>query len=239
MRPIFRSHQVAREQQGADQRQRREAEENDARLRGGDRVAEDALEIGETVVAAETGFVAEEEQHRRVGQRLRDDREIDALDARTEGEVAEDESDQRRHDEHQQRHPEKAVATDPEPRQFLPVEEDHEIRQIALVTAVTPDLAHQVHAEGVAAEGEEQPMAERENAAVAPDQVHRHGDDRVAEDLAGQGDEVGRQVQRMLGWQHQVHDRHGNQRERRRRGRPAANCARRSCARDGRGKGFS
>jgi hypothetical protein len=150
-------------------------------------------------------------QHRRVGQRLRDDREIDALDARTEGEVTEDKSDQRRDDEDQQRHPEKAVATGPEPRQFLPVKEDHEIRQIALVAAIAPDLAHQVHAEGVAAQGEEQPMAERENAAVAPDQVHRHSDNRVAEDLAGQGDEVRRQVQRMLGWQYQVHDRHGNQ----------------------------
>ena len=36
---------------------------DDARLRRGDREAEDALEIGEAVVAAEAGVVAEEQQH--------------------------------------------------------------------------------------------------------------------------------------------------------------------------------
>ncbi len=61
-----------------------------------ERHAEDALEVGEAVVAAEAGLVAEEQQHRGEGQRLRDDREVDALDARAEGEVAEDEGQQAR-----------------------------------------------------------------------------------------------------------------------------------------------
>ena len=48
------------------------------------------------------------------------------------------------------------------------------------------DLAHQVHADRIAAEREEQAVAEREDAGVAPDQVHRDRDDRVAHDLAEQ-----------------------------------------------------
>jgi hypothetical protein len=157
------------------------------------------------------GFVAEEEQHRGIGQRLRDDREVDPLDARAEGEVAEDEGDQRRHDEHQQHRPEEAVAADPEPGQFLPVEEDHEIGQIGLIAAVAADLPHQVHAETVTPEGEEEAVPERENPAIAPDEVHGDGDDRVAEDLADQRDEPGRQVQRVVGGQHEVHHWHGDQ----------------------------
>ena len=42
-----------------------------------------------------------------------------------------------------------------------------------LVLAVAADLAHQVHAHGVAAEREEHAVAERQDAGVAPDQVHR------------------------------------------------------------------
>jgi hypothetical protein len=68
-----------------------------SRVWRGDVVAEDALEVGEAVVAAEAGLVAEEQQHRGVGQRLGDDREIHALDPRAEGEVAEHEGHQRRH----------------------------------------------------------------------------------------------------------------------------------------------
>ena len=49
-----------------------------------------------------------------------------------------------------------------------------------------PDLAHQVHAHRVAAEREEDAVAEREDAGVAPDQVHRQRADRVAHDLGDQ-----------------------------------------------------
>jgi hypothetical protein len=55
---------------------------------------EDALEVGEAVVAAEARLVAEEQQHRGEGQGLRDDREVHALDARAEGEEAEHEGQQ-------------------------------------------------------------------------------------------------------------------------------------------------
>jgi hypothetical protein len=78
--------------------------------------------------------------------------------------------------------------------QYLPVEEDHEVGQIALVDAVAADLPHQVHAERVAAECEEQPLAERQDAGVAPDQVHRERHDRVAHELAEQRDPEARHV---------------------------------------------
>ena len=61
----------------------------------------------------------------------------------------------------------------PVPGELLPVEEHHEVGQVSLVLAVAADLAHQVHAHRVAAEREEDAVAEREDAGVAPDQVHR------------------------------------------------------------------
>ncbi len=59
--------------------------------------AEDVLEVGQPVVAAEAEIVAEEAEHQRKGQRLRDDREIDAGDARAEREPAEHEGEHARH----------------------------------------------------------------------------------------------------------------------------------------------
>jgi hypothetical protein len=72
------------------------------------------------------------------------------------------------------------------PGQRLPVEEDHEVRQVALVVAVTADLAHQVHTHDVAAEREEQAVAQTQDAGVAPDQVHGQRTNGVAHDLADQ-----------------------------------------------------
>ena len=57
--------------------------------------AEDVLEVGQAVVAAEAEVVAEEAEQQRVGQRLGDDREIDAGDAAAEREPAEHEGEQR------------------------------------------------------------------------------------------------------------------------------------------------
>jgi hypothetical protein len=59
-------------------------------------------------------------------------------------------------------------------RQLRPVEEHHEVGQHRMgIDAAGADLAHQVHAHGVAAEREEGAVAEGENAAIAPDQVDR------------------------------------------------------------------
>ena len=94
----------------AQQHDAGEHEEQHAHGRRRDRNAQDALEIGEAVVAAEAGLVAEEQQHRREGHGLRDDGEIDALDARAEGEVAEDERHQRGHGDDEEQGGDETVA---------------------------------------------------------------------------------------------------------------------------------
>ncbi len=54
------------------------------------------------------------------------------------------------------------------------------------IDAARADLAHQVHAHCVAAEREEGAVAEREDAAIAPDEVEGEGEQRVAQVLAPQ-----------------------------------------------------
>ena len=91
--------------------------------------AENILEIGQAVVAAETHVVAEEGEQQRIGHRLGDDRQIDAGDAAAEGEPAEHEGEQPRHQHHHQGGEPELVEAVPEPGQFLPVEEHHEVGQ--------------------------------------------------------------------------------------------------------------
>jgi hypothetical protein len=51
---------------------------------------------------------------------------------------------------------------------------------------------HQPHADGVAAEPEERHVPERQDAAIAPDKVHRERDEAQAQRLAQRLDEAGR-----------------------------------------------
>ena len=159
--------------------------------------ARDALEIGEPVVAAESHVVAEEREHQRVGERLRDDRQVDAGDARSEREPSEHEREQRWSEpDHQDREPEVVEAV-PEPRQLGPVEKHHEVGQHRMaVDATRADLAHQIHAHRVAAQREERGMPEAQNAAVAPDEIDGERQRRVAEILADERHGVGREMQR-------------------------------------------
>ena len=114
-------------------------------------------------------------EHQRVGQRLGDDREIDAGDAAAEGEPAEHEGEQRPA-------PAATISTakgkQSKPYQYqgssFQFRNTMKSGRIGLrIDAARADLAHQVHAHGVAAEREEGAVAEREDAAVAPDQVER------------------------------------------------------------------
>ncbi len=149
--------------------------------------AQDVLEIGEAVVAAEAEVVAEEAQHQREGQRLRDDREVDARHAAAEGEPAEHERQHAGHGQDHEGGEREMIEAVPVPGQLLPVQEHHEIGQDRMgIDAARADLAHQVHAHGVAAEREERAMAERENAAVAPHQIEREREQREAQVLAPQ-----------------------------------------------------
>ncbi len=153
------------------------------------------------------GVVAKEQQHEGEGHRLRDDREVHALDARAEREEAEHEREQPRHQHHQQRRIPEMIGETPVPGVGLPVEEHHEVRQHALVDAVEPDRAHQVHAERVAAQGKEQPVPERQDAGVAPDQVHRQCHDRVAHELADQRHAEVRHVEQAARGNHEIQQR--------------------------------
>ena len=70
----------------------------------------------------------------------------------------------------------KPVEAVPEPGQFLPVQEHHEVGQDRVgIDAARPDLAHEIHAHGIAAEREEGAVAEREDAAEAPDRDRPRG----------------------------------------------------------------
>ena len=90
--------------------------------------------------------------------------------------VREDAGDDERH---RQREPEVLEAV-PEPRKLLPVEEHHEIGELALVDAFPGDGAHEVHAHRVATEREKDAVTQAEDPREAPDQVHGQRDDRVA-----------------------------------------------------------
>ena len=64
--------------------------------------AEDVLEIGKPIVAAEAKVISEEAEHQREGHRLGDDREIDAGNAAAEREPAEHKGEQARRQHHHQ-----------------------------------------------------------------------------------------------------------------------------------------
>jgi hypothetical protein len=85
----------------------------------------------------------------------------------------------------------------PEPRQLLVIQEHHEVRQHRVaVDAARTNLPHEVHAHGVAAEREERGMTEREDPAVAPDEIDGHRQQRVRHVLADERHRVARELQR-------------------------------------------
>ena len=177
------------------------------------REAEQFLEVGQAVIAAEPHVVAKEGQQQRIGHRLGDDRQIDAGDAAAEGEIAEDEGEDAggQHD-HQRGEPELVEAV-PVPGQLLPVQEHHEVRQHRVaIDPARADLAHQIHAHGVAAEGEEGAMAERQDADIAPDQIEGERQERVADIFAEERHRIGRHMQRMAGRQPEIGQRHEDRR---------------------------
>ena len=144
--------------------------------------------------------VAEEREHQGEGHGLGDDREVDAGDAAPEGEPAQRQGEQARHqDDHDGGEPELVEAV-PEPGQLLVVQEHHEVGQQRIaVLAAAADLAHQVHAHAVAAQREEGGVAEREDAAEAPDEIDGERQRGEAEVLADQLQHPGRHVERAAG----------------------------------------
>ena len=75
----------------------------------------------------------------------------------------------------------------PVPGQLRPIQEHHEIGQQRIaVDAARADLAHEIHAHRIAPEREEGAVAERKNAAIAPDEIEADGEERVAQIFAGE-----------------------------------------------------
>src|SRR5262249_24814044 len=110
-------------------------------------------------------------------------------------------------------------------RQFRPIQEHHEVGQYWMrVNAARSDLPHQIHTHRIAAEREERAVAERKDAAIAPDQVDRQRQQRETNVFAEQRHEIRRQIERRRRRQRQVEDRHQNcdRRERREKGNRAA-----------------
>jgi hypothetical protein len=170
-------------------------------------MAGDVLEAGEAVVAPEPGVVLEQVERERERHRLGQDRQVDAGDAAAEGEPAEDQRDEAGHRHDHEQLERQAVGEGPEPGEFGGAHDAEDLRGDAVDDLLSggrdrrgeepvrhDDLGpgvHQPHADGVAADGEEGHVAEREDPAVAPDHVHRDGDEAEAERLAERLDEGG------------------------------------------------
>ena len=84
-----------------------------------------------------------------------------------------------------------AVERPPEQRQLGDLVPHHEVGQHVPVHALGADLEHEVHAHRVGAQPEEDAVAQRQHAGIAPDQVDAEGQDGVGEELA---EEVQREV---------------------------------------------
>src|SRR6516164_5260515 len=187
----FRTHDDAADDEAEHQRKRGNHEQRRARAWRLHVEAEDILEVGEAVVAAEAEIVAEEAEHQRKRHRLGDDREIDPGDAAPERKPPEHEGEQARDEQDHEGGVGEMLKAVPVDRQFRPVQEHHEVGQDRVrVDSARSDLPHQIHAHGVAAEREEGAVAERKNAAIAPDQVDRQCQYRKAKIFSEQRDEI-------------------------------------------------
>ena len=217
-----RSEPRPRDEEANDETSRqREAgcrEERRARAAGLQVEAENVLEIGQTVIAAEAHVVAKEREHEREGQRLGDDREIDAADPRAKREEPEEIGKQARHQEHHDGREPELIEAVPVPGQLAPVEEDHEIRKFGIaIDAARADLAHEIHAHGIAAEREESAMAEAQDSAKSPDEIDRQREHGKTKILAEQRHHMRRDMEGGIGRRQEVQGRdqhHGHKQDR-------------------------
>ncbi len=171
--------------------------------------AEDILEIRQAVIAAKAHIVAEEGEEQGIGQRLRDDREIDTRHAGAEGEPAEHKGQQARREQHHQHGIGEEIEAPPGHRQLLVVQEDHEIRQDRVtIDPARADLPHEIHAHGIAAEREERAVAKAEDAAIAPGEIKRDREHCIGQVFAEQHHGAGGDVKRRARRECQIPDWH-------------------------------
>jgi len=78
------------------------------------------------------------------------------------------------------------------------------------VDAARTDLAHQIHAHRVAAERKESAVPERQDAAIAPDEIEGERQDRVGEVFAEQHHRAGADMEKRVRRHQQIGDGHKN-----------------------------
>jgi hypothetical protein len=163
-------------------------------------VAGDILEAREPVVAAKPAVVLEEVEREGERHRLRQDRQVHAGDAAPEGEPAEDEREEARDRHDHEELEDETVGEGPEPGELVRPHDAEDLgadgvndlliggrdgggHEAARDDDFGPGI-HEPHADRVSADPEEGHVAEGKDAAIAPDHVHRDGDEAEAERLA-------------------------------------------------------
>ena len=188
MRPSLLGEHEAREEHGAEQQEAADEIEDVFGAVGADVPAEQRAQIGDAVDAAGVALPADDQDGQHGGERLGDDREVDAADAPLEHGGAEDEGRDRRHHNDRDQRERQRLERDPEERQLGDLVPVHEVRNarrrldLGVRDARRFELEERRHA--VAAEPEEHSLPEAENAGVAPAQHQADGDEGVGEILA-------------------------------------------------------
>ena len=105
------------------------------------------------------------------------------------------------------------IETPPEPRQLLPIEENHEIgQQWIAVYPPSADLPRQVHAHAVPAQCEERTVTEAEDSGIPPDQIEAYRQERVAEVFACEREHIRGDMKRRRSGHELIGDRNSNRR---------------------------
>ncbi len=157
---------------------------------GADVPAFQRAQIRDAVDAAGVALLADDQDGQDRGDRLRDDREVDAADAPLEHRGSDDEGEESRHQHDHQDRQRQAVERLPEERNLGDLIPVHEVRdagrRLDLRVCHAGRLELQVHRHAVAAEAEEHSLPEAQDAAETPAQHKAHRDEGVGEIFADQ-----------------------------------------------------
>ncbi|MEY9169876.1 hypothetical protein ABIF15_001108 [Bradyrhizobium elkanii] len=142
-------------------------------------------QVGDPVDAAGVALLAHDQDGHDRGDRLRDDREIDAADPALEHRSADDEGEDRRHQDDRDQRYREAVERLPEERQRGELVPIHEIgdarRRLDLGVRDRRRLELEVHRHAVAAEAEEHALPQAQDAAIAPAQHEADPDEGIGQ----------------------------------------------------------
>jgi len=155
------------------------------------------LQPREAIVSAQPAVVLEQVERQRQRHRLRQDRQVNAGDAASERKPAKDQRQKPRHQHHHRQLQRQRMGKAPERRQLAAAHHAKDLAgdgvgdlgigrwngggQKRLGHDALGAGIHQPHADGIAADPEKREMAQAEDAAIAPDHIHRHRDQTQAE----------------------------------------------------------